>query len=157
MSTQNRCKSCNGTLVRQGNFDVCEFCGNKWAIVTEDAMQVKLQNAWDALRQSDFDKAVELFEDIIIGDKKNFEAYWGKALAENGVVFVNDMREDKKVPTCNNITENSFIRNANVKKAIELAPEEVASNYSELAEKIENIRIEWLEKARKEPPYDVFI
>ena len=163
MVSQFRCKNCDGTTVRDGNFFVCEFCGTKWANLTEDSTQVKLESAWDALRSNEFDKAVDLFENIIIDNnnannsKDSFEAHWGKALAENGIVFVNDYSENKKVPTCNNITENSFLENADVKKAIALAPKDVSENYSALAEKIEKIRVEWLEKARKEEPYDVFI
>ena len=157
MLTQNMCQNCGGITEREGNFYVCQHCGTKWAIITEDAMQVKLQNAWESLRCNEFDRAAELFEDIIIDDKNSFEAYWGKALATNCVVFVTDFNESKKVPTCNNITENSFIENSDVKKAISLAPQELAENYRELAEKIEKIRIEWLEKASKEQPYDVFI
>ena len=163
MLERHLCESCGGTTERDGNFYICQYCGTKWAIITEDAMQVKLQNAWEALRCNEFDKASELFEGIIIDNNNakresdSFEAYWGKALADNGIVFVNDYREDKKVPTCNNITENSFVENSDVKKAIALAPKDVSENYSFLAEKIEKIRVEWLEKARKEEPYDVFI
>ena len=163
MLERHLCESCGGTTERDGNFYICQYCGTKWAIITEDAMQVKLQNAWEALRCNEFDKASELFEGIIIDNNNakresdSFEAYWGKALADNGIVFVNDYREDKKVPTCNNITENSFVENPDVKKAIALAPKDVSENYSFLAEKIEKIRVEWLEKARKEEPYDVFI
>lgn len=163
MAEQCKCSSCGGVTERRGNFYVCLYCDTKWAIITEDAMQVKLQNAWEALRNNEFDKASELFEGIIIDNNNanrnsdSFEAYWGKALADNGIVFVNDYREDKKVPTCNNITENSFVENPDVKKAIALAPKDVSDNYSALAEKIEKIRVEWLEKARKEEPYDVFI
>ncbi len=153
----NECRACGGATIRDGNEFVCKFCGSKWAMIAEDSLQVQLQNAWEALRQSDFDKSVELFEDIIVGDSKNYEAHWGKALAQNGIVFVNDLNEHKKVPTCNNITENVFTENKDVKKAVSLAPAKISDDYKIQAEKIEKIRKEWLEKASKEPPYDVFI
>lgn len=151
------CKSCGGTVVRKGNYYVCDFCRSKWMIdEADDINAVARANAWEALRQNDFEKAIELFDEIILKDKDNHEAYWGRALSANGIVYVIDYNE-KKVPTCNNITENSFLENKDVKKAIDLAPSDIANGYREQADAIEKIRIEWLEKARKEPAYDVFI
>ncbi|MBQ4586901.1 MAG: leucine-rich repeat protein [Clostridia bacterium] len=152
------CKCCGMLLKREGNYYVCDYCMNKWMIdVANDVSAVERVAAWMALRQGDFHKATELFEEIIIKDDKNHEAYWGRALARNAIVYVNDVVEDKKVPTCNNITEASFLNDKDVKKAIELAPEDVAVGYKKQIDYLENIRVEWLEKASKEPPYDVFI
>lgn len=154
----NTCKTCGGTLVREGNYYVCQSCLNKWIIdVADDVHAVQRANAWEALRQNDFEKAIELFENIILKDKKNHEAYWGRALASNGIVYVNDYSENKKVPTCNNITEQSFLENSDVKQAINLAPKDIAETYRKIAEYIEKVRVEWLQKASKEPPYDIFI
>ena len=154
----NRCKTCGGSLERQGNYFVCDSCGNKWEIDrAEDSTAVDRANAWNALRDGDFDSAAELFEEIISKDKDNHEAYWGRALATNGIIYVTDLNENKKVPTCNNITGNSFIENRDVKTAISLAEPEIAANYKEQANKIEAIRVEWFEKASREKPYDIFI
>ncbi len=153
-----KCKSCGGALDRSGNYYICRFCGNKWMIDADnDVHVIDRANAWGALRDYDFEKSVELFENIIIKEPGNHEAYWGRALAGAGIVYVTDLNENKKVPTCNSISESSFIEDRDVKKAISLAPADIAQSYREQAEKIEKIRVEWLEKARKEPPYDVFI
>ena len=152
------CKTCGGPVNRVGNYYVCEYCRNKWEIDSgNDVHAVDRANAWSALRDGDFEKAAELFENIIVKEAKNHEAYWGRALALAGIVYVTDMNENKKVPTCNNITEDSFINNKDVKKAISLAPADIADGYKQQAEYIEKVRIEWLEKASKEPAYDVFI
>lgn len=152
------CKTCGGPVNRVGNYYVCEYCRNKWEIDSgNDVHAVDRANAWSALRDGDFEKAAELFENIIMKEAKNHEAYWGRALALAGIVYVTDMNENKKVPTCNNITEESFINNKDVKKAISLAPADIADGYKQQAEYIEKVRIEWLEKASKEPAYDVFI
>ncbi|MGN0622425.1 MAG: toll/interleukin-1 receptor domain-containing protein [Oscillospiraceae bacterium] len=74
-----------------------------------------------------------------------------------GIVYVTDVNENKKIPTCNNITENSFMNDKDVQKAISLAPADIADGYKNQAEYIEKVRVEWLEKASKEPAYDVFI
>jgi len=152
------CKTCGGPVNRVGNYYVCEYCRNKWEIDSgNDIHAVDRANAWSALRDGDFEKATELFENIIVKDTNNHEAYWGRALALGGIVYVTDLNENKKVPTCNNITENSFVDNKDVQKAISLAPVDIADEYKQQAEYIEKVRLEWLEKASKEPAYDVFI
>ena len=152
------CKACGGQLTREDNGYFCRYCGTHWMVdAADDIRAVDRANAWSALRDGDFEKATELFEHILLAQPKNHEAYWGRALARNGIMYVVDLNEAKKVPTCNNITEEPFLQSADVKKAIDLAPAGVANSYREQAERIEAIRVEWLEKARKEPPYDVFI
>lgn len=152
------CKSCGGSVTRQGNYYVCDFCRSKWMIDSgNDVHAVERANAWEALRNNDFEKAAELFENIIVKDASNHEAFWGRALALNGIVYVTDYNENKKVPTCNNITEESFLKNKDVQKAISLAPIDIKESYQKQAEQIEKIRIEWLNKASKEPAYDIFI
>ena len=154
----NECKSCGGTLERRGNAYVCKYCGNKWIIdADQDVHVIDRANAWGALRDCDFEKSAELFEEIIIKEPKNHEAYWGRALANAGIMYVVDLNENKKIPTCNSIREDSFADSYDVKKAIELAPSEIAESYKAQAAQIENIRVEWLKKARKEKPYDIFI
>lgn len=153
-----KCKTCGGSVNRVGNYYVCEWCRNKWEIDRgNDIHAVDRANAWSALRDGNFEKAVELFENIILKEDNNHEAYWGRALALSGIVYVTDMNENKKVPTCNNITEESFITNKDVQKAISLAPVDIADEYKQQASYIEKVRVEWLEKASKEPAYDVFI
>lgn len=123
----------------------------------EDVHVVDRANAWAALRDCDFEKAAELFENIIFKDRSSHEAHWGRALALAGIIYVTDFHENRRVPTCNNITESSFLESRDVKTAIELAPADIAETYRAQAEKIEAIRAEWMRKASKEPPYDVFI
>lgn len=152
------CKSCGGGLERIGNYYVCKFCGSKWTIdADQDVHVIDRANAWSALRDCDFERACELFENIIFKEPENHEAYWGRALANAGIMYVTDYVENKKVPTCNSISESSFIARRDVKKAIELAPKDIAESYKAQAEQIEAIRVEWVKKASREPAYDVFI
>ncbi len=155
---QKICSGCGGSLIREGNYLVCEYCHRKELIdVSDDLHAVARANAWEALRKSDFDKATELFEELVIKNPKDYDSNWGLALARASIVYVNDVIENRKVPTCNNVSENSFVEDKNVKNAILYAPKEIGESYKAHAEYIEKVRIEWLEKASKEPPYDVFI
>lgn len=152
------CKACGGSVIRKGNTFVCEWCGNRWtADASDDVHAVDRAEAWRALRKNDFEKAAASFEDILEKEPWNHEAYWGRALALNGIVYVTDLNENKKIPTCNNITDQSFLQDGDVQKAIALADKEIADNYRSQAESIERIRKEWFEKASHEPSYDVFL
>lgn len=153
-----KCKTCGGSVKRDGNCYVCEWCRNKWEIDQgNDVHAVERANAWTSLRDGDFEKATVLFENIILRDSNSHEAYWGRALSQGGIIYVTDLNENKKVPTCNNITEESFVNNKDVKKAISLAPADISAEYMKQAEYIDRVRKEWLDKASKEPAYDVFI
>ena len=55
------CKSCGGTLNREGNYYICKFCGNRWMIDADsDVHVIDRANAWMALRNCDFEKAAEI-------------------------------------------------------------------------------------------------
>ena len=136
-------KTCGGDMDRVGNFYVCEFCGNRWEIDSSDDIHaVDRAHAWAALRDGDFEKATEAFEHILVTEPNNYESYWGRALALAGIVYVNDMNERKKVPTCNNITPESFRNHKDVQKAISLAPDDIAVGYQQQAEYIDKVRVE---------------
>ena len=93
-----QCKTCGGILTRNGNYNVCRFCGNKWTIdVSNDVHVVDRANAWSALRDNDFERAVELFENILIKEPEHHEACWGLALSSHGIMYVTDLNENKKV------------------------------------------------------------
>lgn len=112
------CKACGAPVQRIENYYVCEYCRNKWEIDSgNDVHAVDRANAWSSLRDGDFEKATALFEEILVKENQNHEAYWGRALAMGGIVYVTDLSENKKVPTCNNITEESFVNSKDVQKA----------------------------------------
>lgn len=153
-----KCKTCGEQLVeKKGEYYICKYCGHRWMIEENAKRSMALENAWESLRLADFDRAEEFFDEAIEENKANHEAYWGKALAAANITYVNDLSENKKVPTCHNISEQPFSEGNFVKNAIKLAPKEVAIMYRQQAEYIDKVRAEWLEKADKEPDYDVFI
>ena len=153
-----KCKSCGGETEKKGNVYICVYCQSRWEQDPEnDINAVDRAGAWKSLREGDFEKAQTEFENIIGKEKTNYEAWWGKALADNHITYVNDLNENKKVPTCNNITNDVFAESTAVKKAIENAPADIAEGYKKMAEQIDRIRVEWLDLASKEPPYDVFL
>lgn len=155
--TQLICKICGGPLRDDGVVLECLACGAKYESRTAKSQnEVMLYNAFDDLRKGEFEEAEESFSRVIFADSDCHEAYWGRALARAGVLFVDDV-DSKKVPTCHRISESSFLQDKDYLAAIEHSVGEVKDNYVRLGEKIEKIRTEWLFKASKEKPYDIFI
>ena len=153
---QIKCKICGQSLYKtaEGVYK-CSACLSVFKEENEGVNTKKIQDAYELIRSGNFGEAEELCN-TVIKENSHYEAYWVKALAKNGVIFVKDIG-DKMVPTCQNISADSFAESFDVQKAIELAPSGIAENYKEQAKRIEAIRKEWFDMASKEEPYDVFI
>lgn len=152
------CKVCGGPLEFDGSVYTCQACGAKFQDGrTKSQNDILLVSAFDDLRKGEFEDAIDNFSLVLSQDDACHEAYWGRALAKNGIIYVNDLLEDKKVPTCQRISDKNFLNDEDYLKAVELSDGAVRQNYVEQAQKIESIRKEWLEKASREKPYDIFI
>ena len=153
------CNMCLGELKElTKDIYICQSCGKKHFINQQTKEEeIWLANANKTLRIGNFDDAYIEFTNIVTKYPKNYEAYFGLLLSKHGIIYVDDIIENKKVPTCYNITNNSLLEDDNYKKAIMYAPYEIKENYKILINQIEKIRKEWLEKASKEAPYDIFI
>ena len=154
-----KCECCLGQLkeITPKHYK-CESCDKEYVdhVASEEEV-IWLANANQTLRKGNFDDAYEEFSNIVSKYPESYEAYYGMVLCTHGVLFVDDILENKKVPTCYNISISSFLEDENFKKTLQYSPEELKENYLEQARKIEVIRKEWLEKASKESPYDIFI
>ena len=84
------CKNCGGRsykVVGQ-NMVRCQFCGTLY--VDEQASkeeEVLLVGANERLRELKFAETVEEFDKILSLYPKSFEAFWGKTLAKNKIVY----------------------------------------------------------------------
>lgn len=153
------CSNCGALLgMVSGRFVKCKYCECVIEIKNNiDELSTLLVSAAAQLRKAEFEDAEESYKDILMRFPDSHEAYWGLLLSKNGIVFVDDLLENKKVPTCYKICTESLIDDENLHKAVSLAPTELSNNYRRMAEKIENIRIKWLSISENEPLYDVFI
>ncbi|MBR3879193.1 MAG: leucine-rich repeat protein, partial [Clostridia bacterium] len=158
MKDLERCRTCGGVLERRGDYFVCQSCGHKYEVdITDNATLIDKEHAWSVFRSMDFEKAIDLFESIVSKQPDNYEAHWGLALSMAEVFFTLDKDKNKMIPTMLSISESSFVENKNVQKAISLAPKAISEGYAEVAAYIEKVRVEWIEKASKQAPFDVFI
>ena len=150
------CIYCGGDYeYRQGKW-TCRFCGSyrPEEITNEDT--TLLYTAFQNLRLAKFDDAEQEFDDIIAKFPKNPNGYWGRLLARYGIKYEEDF-DGKKIPTCYATSIESFMSDKDYIKAMELSGDDAKEYYQTQAEYIERVRKEWIEKAKKERPYDIFI
>ena len=156
-----RCKICGGNLPVVQNTQVvrCEFCETEQTITTiEDERIQNMYNRANALRmRAEFDKAEEVYEQIVQTEKNDAEAYWGIILCRYGIEYVEDPVTSQHVPTCNRASFESIVASEEYKKAIELADSIQKDYYQKEATIIDDIQKHIIEISNQEEPYDVFI
>ena len=154
--SQNICNICGANYEYIAGRWKCPACG---AYKTEELSNEEvtlLYNANQKLRLSDFDEAEKSFSDIIEKYPKNPNGYWGRLLSKYGIKYEDDF-DGRKIPTCYATSIESVMSDKDYHKAIELADADTKAYYQKQAEYIERVRKEWVEKARKEKPYDIFL
>ena len=107
-----KCKMCGGTI----NFNfgdtvgVCEYCGSKQTLprLDNDKKASMYDRANHFRRTNDFDKAINIYEQILNEDKTDAEAYWSLVLCRYGIEYVEDPSTHKRVPTVNRVQFTSI-------------------------------------------------
>lgn len=153
----NICNICGANLIYKDGKWVCPACG---AYKTEEISNEEvtlLYNAAQKLRLASFDDAEEAYRDIIAKYPENSEGHWGLVLSKYGIKYEDDY-DGKKLPTCYATSIESILADKDYLDAVRLCKDKYQKEYYiEQGKVLEKIRIEWLEKASKEPKYDVFL
>lgn len=156
-----KCKMCGGDLCVDDNITVaeCEYCGTKQTVsYSSDEKRINLFNRANHLRiNSEFDKAANIYENIVAEYPEDAEGYWGLVICNYGIEYVDDPATSKKIPTCHRASFEAIQSDENYKKAIEYADATAQKIYRDEAREIERIREEILSISENEKPYDVFI
>jgi ankyrin repeat protein/tetratricopeptide (TPR) repeat protein len=156
-----KCKMCGGDLDVGGEAGVatCQYCGTKQTIpLVNDEKRANLyERANHFRRQSEFDKAIALYETILNDDPKDAEAHWSIVLCAYGVVYVEDPATKKRIPTCSRTLYESVSANGDYRQALALSEGSQRALYEEEARKIEEIQRGILDISGKEEPFDAFI
>ncbi len=153
---QNICNICGANYEYRNGRWICPACGAYKPEELSNEEATLLYNAEQKLRLNAFDDAEELYRDIIRKYPENSRGFWGLVRAQYGIKYEQDY-DGKMIPTCYAASYDSILLDKNYLRALELADKMDKVYYAEQAEKIEKIRIEWVEKAQKEAPVDVFI
>lgn len=156
-----KCKMCGGNLsVQEGNkIAICEYCKTQQTVPsTDDEKRINLFNRANHFRQnSEFDKAMGIYEHILAEDSSDAEAYWAIALCKFGIEYVEDPTSKIRKPTINRTQAHSILQDADYLSALEHAAYSQQEIYKREAEEIDQIHQDILRIARAETPYDIFI
>ena len=114
-----KCKICGGSLnVKQGEkITICEYCGVRQSIPTfiEPKIEEIYNRANNYLMHNEFDKAENLYNQILFEDNSNADAYWNVLMCRYGVSYVKDPTSGKYIPTCNRTLYTPIFNNENYK------------------------------------------
>lgn len=156
-----KCKMCGGELqINPGeSVAVCEYCGTTQTLpkLDDDRRANLYDRANHFRRNSDFDKAAGIYEQILNEDKTDAEAYWSLVLCRYGIEYVEDPATHKRVPTVNRAQYTSIFDDEDYKSAIRYSDAAQREIYESEAKAINEIQKGILEISQKEEPFDVFI
>lgn len=154
------CSRCGGQLDVSSNMSIgtCKFCGSVITIPREAEKKSNLYNRANYLRRAnEFDKAEEMYEDILKEDNCDSEAHWGLLMCRYGIEYVEDPESGERIPTCHRTERDSIFTQPSFLAAMEYGTEQQKEVYQDQAQRIDRIQQKILKIADQESPYDVFI
>ena len=152
----NICNNCGGEYEYRNGRWICRSCGAYKPEEISGEEVTLLYTAFQKLRLAEFDEAEAEFDDIIRKYPENPDAYWGRLMAKYGIKYEEDF-DGRIIPTCYAASIENVMESSDYRKALQYADEESRAYYRQQAEYIERVRREWIEKANKEKPYDIFL
>ncbi len=154
--SQNICNICGANYEYRNGRWKCPACGAFKAEELSNEEVTLFYNAAQKLRLCDFDEAEKAYTDIIEKFPKNPNGYWERLLSRYGIKYEEDF-DGRKIPTCYAASIESVLNDKDYIKALSLADADTKAYFEQQAQYIERVRKEWIERARKEKPYDIFI
>ena len=156
-----KCKMCGGALEISGGETVvtCEYCNTQQTLpkLTDDKRANMYDRANHFRRNTEYDKAMSIYEAILNEDGTDAEAYWSIVLCRYGIEYVEDPITKRRVPTVNRTQYTSVLADADYKSALANADMYQRTIYEEEAKAIDEIQKGILAISQKEDPFDVFI
>lgn len=156
-----KCKMCGGNIEFNNNdtTGTCDSCGSRQTfpkISTEKKMSM-YERAIDLRISNEYDKAAEIYEDILSEDATDAETYWSLVLCKYGIEYIDDPATHKKIPTINRTQNVSVFNDSNYQAAIKYSDSIQREIYKSEAETINEIQKKILAISALEEPFDVFI
>ena len=155
------CKMCGANLDVKSGMRICkcDYCDSVQTIPDlSSEKKLQLFNKANALRFAcDFDRAGDVYRDIVTDFPEEAEAYWGLCLCKYGIEYVVDPETQNRVPTCHRTSFERIQDIPEFRKVLEYSDVNLRNIYIQLAEVIDKIQQGILEIAVREKPFDVFI
>ena len=102
-----KCKMCGGNLDVSPEMTVgaCQSCGSTMTLPKLNGeKRANLYERANSYRMdSEYDRALGIYESILSEDITDAEAYWSLVLCKYGIEYVEDPKTHKRIPTCNRI------------------------------------------------------
>ena len=156
-----KCKICGGqaTIDSSSGVVVCEYCGTKQALplFTADSERLLYDRGNNYLNHSEYDKAENVFNQLLTIKPSAAELYWDLVLCKYGVTYVKDPKTGKYIPTCNRTHYTPVFSDENYQKAIRFSSGLKKALFEEDAKTIDNIQKGIIAVSKKEKPFDIFI
>ena len=155
------CKMCGANLEIISGMRICKcsYCGSYQTIPdisTENRLNL-FKKAHRLRFDCEFDRAAEVYREIVDIFPEESEAYWGLCLCRYGIEYVDDPETNKKIPTCHRADFERIFNIPEYSKALEYADEIMHTIYTREAEKIDDIQQHIMSVSAKEKPFDIFI
>ena len=152
------CKCCGGVLTVDSALCVCKFCGATNFISDTAGKYINQLNRANKLRQEkEYDNAIRIYDSILAENVATADILWLRTLCEYGIEYVPDPISTKYFPTLHRIKDESILNYHSYLEALELCDEKQKEIIEKEAAEIDRIQTDYLNIARNEAPYDVFI
>lgn len=156
-----KCKMCGGdmTVDRSTGIAVCDYCGTKQTLpqFTDESSELLYNRGNSYLMQNEFDKAENIFNQLLSINPQDAEIYWDLVMCRYGVTFVRDSKSGQYIPTCNRTHYLPIFQDENYKNAIKFSFGDKKEYYQSNAKTIDNIQKGIIAVSKKEKPFDIFI
>lgn len=156
-----KCKMCGGdmTVDRSTGIAVCDYCGTKQTLpqFTDESSELLYNRGNSYLMQNEFDKAENIFNQLLSINPQDAEIYWDLVMCRYGVTFVKDSKSGQYIPTCNRTHYLPIFQDKNYKNAIKFSFGDKKEYYQSNAKTIDNIQKGIIAVSKKEKPFDIFI
>ena len=157
-----KCKMCGGNLEitnSENGLCECDSCGSTQTVPIQDnAKKAELYNTANEYRKNNrFDRATDVYRNMVKEFPEEAEAYWGMVLCRYGIEYVKDPKTGKMMPTCHRTIPKSIYDDADYRLACEKSKALAREQHEKEAQEIDIIQKKIFMLAQKEEPYDIFI
>ena len=152
------CRCCGGILNVSSALCVCSYCGATNFVSDTAGKYITQLNRANKLRQEkEYDNAIRIYDNILSENAPTADILWLRTLCEYGIEYVPDPISSKYFPTLHRIKDESILNYHSYLEALSLCAEDQKKVIEKEATEINRIQTEYLEIAKNEAPYDVFI
>ena len=159
-----KCSICAGTLIPMGDGQTgkCDYCGNYSPLLSDNSETVLnyMNRATDYRIACDYDRAMQIYDEVLKLASNDPEAHWGMLLCKYGVEYVKDAATtaySAEKLTLHRLSTVSVFDDADYQAAIRYATPSARATYEERAKEINKVLQEALIEVRTAEPYDIFL